>query len=734
LDGTTWAVPTNPSDDDAAIITVTGALDENIQALYASYQDKLVWMKTNSFGAIYGSRRSNFTQRTFSDRVGVSSPETIQDCDGKLRWLGSNRIVWEFDGATFYKISELVDEMFSTISQGDAAARSSLITSESDWAGGSSTPTGTSDSGVVPGSIALSTHVADSQTDTTSADFGAGTPESTISTYSVSGAVIALGHSGVIRGVDAYSTDASALSVSCGGATPVIDQVYYATATYDLYSLTLRLEKTGSPGVFRVGIWNGTNGIFSQRTTVISSYTFNAATTLGSGPVDYSLSFGEYSSLALYTPLLSGSTYHITLEQVSGTCDGSNYLSWYEGSTSAFGPVEYLGFTRNDSMNYRTNKSGLATQEFRSRAYDIGLSTTEWVWSWGSFDATAYTPTGANLSYLLYTSPDDVTYTFKQFVTNHATPTAAIGRYVKYEAAFDPSSASASSVLYDATINIQQQTPRRSTYTTSAINIGNAIGAWGPITHNGSQGGGSYVVQFGTSSNGTDFTYSAFTNNSAPTVSTAPYAKFKVMFDVDVATDAPQVDDITLNWTDGSSVRSASAFYKQRYWLGAAVSSTTNNRVFVYDKRNQWQRYTNVNAAAMAIYSSNLYFGNSLGIYQAESGYNDNGDSITAYYQTPTLAPAGLNTSAKYIWLYTTTDNSDSTLSTTYQINGDDTDYSFGSSLMNTTDGIQNIRTPFSTDEIQEGRLISFKWSVPGTSFWRIVSGNLYFDRDTVPE
>jgi len=176
LDGTNFTAPTNPSDDDAAIITVAGALDENIQALYSSFQDKLVWMKKNSFGAIYGSRRSNFAQRTFSDFIGVSSPETIRDCDGVLRWLGSNRMVWEFDGSTFKKISEQVDTIFAGISQGDSSSRVNTQTSQADWVAGSQSPSGFGDTTVIVGSLTPKTSTF---LDTLQSDFQGGTCDPT---------------------------------------------------------------------------------------------------------------------------------------------------------------------------------------------------------------------------------------------------------------------------------------------------------------------------------------------------------------------------------------------------------------------------------------------------------------------------------------------------------------------------------------------------------------------------
>lgn len=738
LDGTSWAAPTNPSDDDASIITVTGSLDENIQALYASFQDKLIWFKSNSFGGIYGSRRSNFLQRTFSERIGVSSPETIQDCDGKLRWLGANRIVWEFDGATFYKISELVDDLFATISQGDTAAKSSIVTSQSDWANGSSTPSGSANSGIVLGSIVLSTHAAKSQADTEQTDFTSGTVGTYISATRLPGALVAIPSASGLMARDAYSGDTTERSFSCG-STSEIDQVFLATSTFDLYSVTFRLKRTGSPGTFRFGIWNGSGGSFSARTTPISSTTVNIDSVLSIGVnTNYPVNFGSTA----YVPLLSGTTYHIVVERISGTCDGSNFLSWWQGSSTSFGACTINGSGSSTSMNYKVNKADYgATATFTSRAFDVGYSSTDWTWKWDTVVASVTAMPGCGTYDLaFYTSPDDVSYSYQTGATESNTlnlSAIAPARYAKYRIDYyyvGCSTLTKSFEMYHATITTQQISARRSTYTTAAIDIGNLISAWGPISHNGSTNGGNYTVQFGTSSNGTDFTYSNFTNNSTPAVSTAPYAKFKIMFDVDVGTDAPQVNDITLNWTDGSGVRAASAFYKQRYWLAVDVSSTNNNRILLYDKRNQWQRYTSVNADAMTIFNSNLYFGNSLGVFQAESGYTDNGIAISAYYRTPTLAPGRLDLYNNYDALWMTTDTSDSTLTNTFQINGIASDYSLGSSQMNGTSGLQNLKFPFPMSEVQQGKYINFKWSVSGSSFWRILNGSVYFQPSMIPE
>jgi hypothetical protein len=193
------------------------------------------------------------------------------------------------------------------------------------------------------------------------------------------------------------------------------------------------------------------------------------------------------------------------------------------------------------------------------------------------------------------------------------------------------------------------------------------------------------------------------------------------------------MEDMIVKWQTGSTLRVASAFANKRYWLALAQNSTTNNRILVYDKNQKWHPYLGINASSM-LYDTDLYFSNSGGVFQAENGYNDNGASITSYYRTPTYALAGPDTYAQYQGLYMTTANSASVLGTKYQLNGNGTDYSLGSWTMNTTQGYQNFKLPFSVDEAHKSKYINFKWTVEGSAYWRILNGNLYFIKDLMPD
>ena len=194
------------------------------------------------------------------------------------------------------------------------------------------------------------------------------------------------------------------------------------------------------------------------------------------------------------------------------------------------------------------------------------------------------------------------------------------------------------------------------------------------------------------------------------------------------------MDDFTFSWTEGSTLRPASGYIDQRYWLSVATNSSTNNIIYVYDRKKQWQRYSGLNADCLGKYNSALYFGNSTGIFQTEQGYSDAGSDITAYYKTKDYALSGPDTPTFHNYTYLSTDQSDGMLSSSYQLNGSTTPIALGTYQMNQPLSLQNFKIPFPNDNAVQGKFINLKWSVIGTDLWRIISGNIYHDKGTEPD
>lgn len=646
LDGTSFTPPVDAAETDAAQLTISGNLDDKIAALYATYQDKLVWFTQASFGSVYGTRRSNFTMRTHSDTVGISDAHSIQDCDGRLRWLGQGRKIYEFDGSTFRVISEEIDSVMSTIAQGDYATRVFTQTSQSDFSAGTSTPSVYVDTQSAPGYIYLSFPEGFS-----SFNNGSNGKKALWTPYD----------SGSLDGTQSVNTEEKAI----GGDS---SQLFFRHGGNSSGYVNIRItEKIPD---------------FKQGTT----YHYR----LSQMPVD--ATEGEAFSFVLTPSLVASPTNPVD----------SSYLfkaSVYSTSTG----IGYFNYIDIDGIS-----GGSSTSSFSIPAdIDIYLSTTTYAISANNSVLTSGTHTGTTGTQYLY--------------MGYTKGTLGTGQ------------------VYIGNFWIVPQT---ATYYSQ---IGNTLSmnSWGYFiatkldSTNGYGGSHSFYVRSATESFtvlSTTPTWTAVTSGAIPSISTGSYFQIRDDMTLTSATGVSSLvalADVTQNYFQGSSIKTASVYTGQRYWLSVSISSTGNNTVLVYDKRGQWQKYTGIHAASLISHYSKPYFGNSNGIYEAETGYSDNGSEITSYYKTGDIILNGLDRWTKLSKIYATMENSGATLSTDYYVNGIDTVYSLGDYLMSTTSGHQNAKLPFSMTEVQMAKTLGIKFTVTGSSFWRLINANIYHIPDT---
>jgi hypothetical protein len=729
LDGTNWTLVTNPSDDDPSQITVSGSLDETIQALYSTFQDKLIYFKKNSFGGLSGSRRSNFALRVYSDSIGVSSVETIRDCDGRLRWLGNNRKVYQFDGATFGIISEDIDNIFANVSQGDANSRSITLTTDSDFAPGTFSPTDYISTSVISGSVALATSPATIFVDSISTDFAAGTLTNLSTT--------------VINGSLVLSTFTSSgftnLVITDTGSLPApnndifLAQSFTTPSTYTkINTATFFLQSTDGGGC----------------SPVVSLYTFNADINLGTLLATGSIinlfgTPGSRTSTFSSSPILSPSTKYVLR---IASCASPNYgrIAYKDPGTYAGGDFGNSGgaFGSGDSsmtVTYTAAAVSRTSGSIVSQTFDVGITTNSYMWKWGNLTANGTIPTGSSITYQTQTSSDATHWAASVAASTGSTPTSTVQRYIRYIATFTASDQTVTPQLDDVTVQTTDKRRPAGFYISPAIDFGLSVSSVGTFAPTSQTLGGSITYQFQTSTNSSTslFLSTAWVTvlpGALPVVPAFRYAAVRSSFSATSGTETLSLDVLQFNFTEGSNIRASSSYINSRYWLGLAISSTSNNGILVYDKQNQWQRYDAYVPEAMTIYNSRMYVGNTNGVFLSESGYSDNGTPITGYYTTKTLTPAGYDYFGQYDHLYLTTDNSDDVLTPTFQINNNATDNSFGATAMNGSLGIQNLKYPFSMAEVQQGKFINMKWSVTGSSFWRILQGDLYFLPSATPD
>jgi len=717
LDGTAWNLATDPSDDDPSQITVGGSLDENITGLYASYKDLLIWFKNTSFGGLFGSRRSNFALRTFSESVGTNHPGTVRDCDGLLRFLGPRRTVWEFDGSNLTKISEGNNELFDAIINGESNSRTATVTSQTDYDAGTNTQTNSS---VAPGSVMLSTW---SRIDTTQGDFDSGTS----SMYSIYAAVrsksdgsIQLNH-GYINVSDANAPNYSFESGSGSDASNWTEGGTWGRYATLPYSGTYSMASNGGTG-YTVSFCQNAGSCTNESKTATGSW-------LGES-IDLTSVVGSYGYFKFTDSLggvVSSDSFYLTDDRTP--CCSFSYEVMHDGSKLK---VDIVG-----PMSQTLITSGTYT----SQTFNTNMSSPSWTSS-----AATYSTNGNNISFETQTSTDGATWGSASTWTSGNRPVSPSQKYIRYRALFSMTTSSLGFPnVSDVTLSARQSS---GTFVSANQSIGSAISSWNVFQRDETLNDGTITYGFYTDSNATKTiggdglpvagTYTSsqtITNNTIPTISTAPYAFFSAKFDITASTQNPTNDRMSITWDEGSSLKAKSVWTKQRYWLSTSRASTAyNDTVFVYDRQKQWQRYTGLNALDIQLHNSYPMIGSSGGIIQGEIGTSDAGAAITSSYTTKYFFPNGAEMRAYLRDLWMTTTRSDATLSTYLYHDGAATPITLGAFVMNGQEGYQVKKLPIPAGDLQLVRHVAIKWNVSGTERWKILNGSLYFDPDTQRE
>jgi len=643
LDGADWTSRTYPTDTDPTQLQVASALDEKITALYP-LQDKLMVFTRLHVGGLSGTRRSNFIYRSYSETLGTTSPESVQDCDGRLTWLATNRQIWSFDGSGFANLSEDIDSIMSTIAQGDVASRSTTLN-----------------------------------------DYSLGTFDTTV--Y-----------------VDTASSPGTLETVYPDGFSCYRNGAPCSDPPYNVKQIWTTMKCTGSNGT--VGLRPG----------------YNQLQVTNDGGVDGRICAGTMEPLADFGP--SGTTVQINVVSLNLDSSGNDQFMLVLSSMS----YADINLTNPDGAYNHWYYSFVSTSALTAGIASCRNSKAD--------AAVAITTAGVTFpfTFSLYLASTTFQASMNGVKINsgaHTMPHKPMYAYI--------CSAKATAGAGGFTVDDFRVAPQTFTYTSKTIETGSNVNRWLPVSVAERDSDNLITYKFNASET-TTFNASSWTdlgNTDVPTNSTDAYAAYRVLFNVTSTThtNGAAHDAFTMSWIDGTDIKAASGYSNQRYWLAVSISSTSgNNKVLVYDRRGQWQRFSGINAACIGVYNSRLYFGNTYGLWLSESGYADNGTAISCYYKTNTFAPSGLDLYSKYNYLYVTTDYSPETLATIFQVNGIDSNYSMGSYAMNSKNGIQNFKLPFGTGEVVQGKYISFKWSVSSSNFWRILQGNTYYDRDIVPD
>lgn len=761
LNGSDWTLETDPTDDGPSQITVGGALDENISGLYASYKDLLMWFKNNSFGGLYGSRRSNFILRTYSESVGTNHPGTVRDCDGYLRFLGPRRTVWEFNGTDLTKISEGNNALFNGILNGEINTRSTTITSKNHYEAGTLRGLSTT---ISEGSILLSTWTA---TDTTADDFAAGTLTN-VTTQTVSGNIYVTPQSALLDDfTDGDFTSNPAWSVASEAASPrwsVSGNRLVYNDDAGLYKATLYTPSTRIFGEWAI--------LFSTGSDVITTYQPEIilfATSFGTGanaydPLNgYGVRFRSFGiSIYRYATTSGGArttigsasgSYSINNSTLSVSRDWTGVIRAYINGTlvatssadTTFTSGVFTGILESVGDDAAIDNVYFPVQThsgtFVSTEYDTGMSSPRWLPS--SFTANTG---GGSVSAYTQSSADSVVWEASAPWTSGTGPTSSAQRHVRYQFDFvAPSSATSGPFVSDVTLSARQSS---GTFVSDTKALGSGISTWNVFQADETLNDGAITYGFYTDTDtvktiggdglpvvGTFVSSQTITNNTIPSVSTSAYSFMSAKFAITLSTQAPSNDRLSVSWQEGSGLKAKGLWINQRYWLATTLGSlSSNDTVFVFDRRRHWQRYTGLTVDSIVLHESYPLFSNPLGIWQGETGTSDSGSSIHSYYTTKYYWPVGPETKAYLRELWMTTTRSDSVLRSYLYFDGLDVPGVLGWYNMNGFRGYTVKKIPIPTSNLQSVRHMSLRWDVEGTDTWRIINGSIYFDPDTQRE
>ena len=622
-DGTNWTIGGNATDPFAQSI---GSANDGypITCLYWSYLDTLIVGRKYDLWGITGFDQPTEETRRISSEIGCIQNGSMREFDGSLMFL-SARGLEEMRGADIKFVSEPVRDLTDAVVKNTVNALSNNQHLTSDWAAGTVDPAGSLSTTVLPNSIALSTIATESFLDDLNADFSSGTFNNT----QALGQVLELAYNPTTQSQAGASNTAH---FGCGNSPAYQAQSFTPASSVFVSSLTVDLSRTAAvPNDTTINIYNDSSN--------------SPGSSLANGSISGSAlsTFEQDIVINLNTTLTltSGSRYWIVLNDSPGCSGGGKDINWWRTSGSFSESYRVNG--SNDTTNntkYKVFENKFATSgTFVSRSFDTTVSSLSYLWNWGTAvrNDTAF---GQTLTYQTQSSSDNVNFSsLVAFTTN---PISPVNRYLRYKATFGTTDTSVSPFLDSLSLSAGPFIRSSGTFTSQLLSIGNAITSWGPITIvDNPTSSGTITYQFGSTSTaviGNISNYTFITNGQTPTVSTNPYAAFKIVLKATAANDpVPQINtsQFLTTWFEGSAPPLVSWIWDRRYWLSLTTNTASGqslDSVLVYQRNRTFTLLKGINAASFTRWRDNLYWGDSTGstglVYKYDITNNDDSSNI----------------------------------------------------------------------------------------------------------
>ena len=686
--GGDYTLPAVIVDTTAAIFGLNGLNDgRNVTCVSSSYRDvQILWNRDEMYG-LYGSGNSTFILRKLAE-IGCDEQETVQEFDGKLRWL-SKYGLYQWDGTSAMRISDNVKDQIENIITTEPGYLSITQDQQGNWQAGNLDVSGlgaplsaTIDPGNVVGTTFTVTDALANPNATVNIDSVTTPGVLTLSSTTTN----EVWTNGTLQGNYGWTQPAGVFlwesAASCAGAgnNCIIADPAPALGIGGLGNQTQTTQIALSSGVWNfTHFWTtagpdcGASGLcFEYRFDYVDASHYYAAymnTNGGSNNHIVGLSYRNGGGITYltaepyYTPASTPLNWSVIRNSngamflsISGVQIASapavNLIS--PGTTlmiAASGESGFFGNAFTNINSYQYNSPG----KWLSQEFNTGLSTP----TWGLFSSTfSVADQNVQNQVIFYTqvstSPNNDLYDAKVAASDTVHIASAQKQYIRYEADF---------AIYNSTtppsVSSVTMTADTTGYMiTSCFNTAPNIG-WGLLQATALQADGAvdFWVSTGTTCDGvqraTD-TWTAQTPNTTIGVATAPYLGVRVLltgspyFNPD---NQPTLQSITINWQSiAGRPHSVTQVFDNRYWLAYTTVTTGaafNNQVLVYDSEGHWSQFQGINASSLVTYQRLLYSGSSLGdgnVLVQNTGDTDLGSNILFDFKTPDYELDAFNT------------------------------------------------------------------------------------------
>lgn len=647
--GGDYTLPAVIVDTSPAIFGLNGLNDgRTVTCVSDGYRDVLIlWNRDEMYG-LYGSGNSSFILRKLAE-IGCDEQESVQEFDGKLRWL-SQYGIYQYDGLNTQRISDPIKDQILNIVASEPGSLSLTQNSLADWQAGNLVASGaraSMSSTILLGSVVPSTSAF---VDNTTATFTTGSLVN-LSTYNATTMALSLTTNTIANSNFAGGTGwnnvkpsnpvktgfaSNGASVSaCATTVTIVCPNAAATCAYMVNSCS-------SAGRFPLyleilnGATGGSLGLNSSGTSAGGPLTPTVSLTALNTSTSVFFCFGSQSDTCI------NATVGGEILETATTPIGFNVL--YDINTDLQGPIALSEFANVRVSSYQ------ASGTYTSPTFDTTFSTPVM----GAVSLGFSSTTVATLTVQQENSTDGASWSSPATLTNGTTATGG-KRYWRYLENF----ATTSGTITATSNGLNTLGASTTGYMiTSCFSVA-PITSWGNFQSLNNPGNGavSYAVSTGTTCDAVQRATATWTAQSVNTtigVSTASFIGVRVLFDsfsTFYSTNQPTLNSITINWNSAAGrPRMATQVFDNRYWLAFTTNTASgayNNNVLVYDSMGHWSQFQGINASSLATYKRVLYAGSSLSdgkVIIENTGNNDLGSPILFDFRTPDYELDAFNT------------------------------------------------------------------------------------------